>query len=180
MNLTKSLLLLSVLVSLGAQALPTDRDQPIHIEADKATRDQKQGITTYQGRVVMDQGSIHIEADQVIIYSQEKKVGRILATGSPARFQQQPAPDKQVIKANGQRLDYRVADDKLTIEGDASVTQEGSQISGDLINYNIHLAVVEAGALTGDQHQGRVKMVLQPQQVQPEPTADAGEQEEQQ
>lgn len=176
----KPALFLSALVCLSAQALPTDRDQPIHIEADQAVRDQKQGITTYQGKVVMDQGSIHIEADKVVIYSQEKKVSRILATGAPARFQQQPAPEKPVIKANGQRLDYRVADDKLSIEGDASVEQDGSLISGDLINYNIHLAVVEAGALTGEQSQGRVKMVLQPQQTRTDSPAQPDARAEQQ
>jgi lipopolysaccharide export system protein LptA len=57
--------LLSIsLASNWCLALPDDREQPIHISADKALRDEKQGVTIYSGNVQMNQGSMHIEADK--------------------------------------------------------------------------------------------------------------------
>ena len=84
------LIVLVFLLPGAAIALPDDRDQPIRIEADEALRDEKQGFTRYEGHVRMDQGSLHIEADQITIYHDDKEADRILATGSPARLQQQP------------------------------------------------------------------------------------------
>ena len=149
------------LTSMLSFALPDDRDQPIEIEADAAKQDQNKGITTYTGNVKMDQGSIHITADKVVIYSSEKKVNRIIATGSPAHFQQRPALNKEVIIARGNNLKYEVVKDKLTITENAQVEQDGSIVTGDIINYDIHLALVEAGRR--ESTNSRVKMILQPQ-----------------
>lgn len=164
MNLTKwclpgTLAALS-LASTLALGLPDDRNQPIHIEADSAVRDQLSGITTYTGNVEMDQGSIHISADKILIYTQDQKVSKIIATGIPAHFQQKPSAEKEIILARGNTLIYEVVQDKLSITENAQVEQDGSIVSGDLINYDIHLALVEAGSRD---NKSRVKIVLQPQ-----------------
>ena len=165
MNPIKTLLYATLLASATASALPTDRDQPIHIEADNAVRNQKAGITTYSGNVVMEQGSIHIKADKIVIHSNDKRVSRVIATGAPAHFQQQPAEDKAVVIARGNTLNYLVSDDKLSITDNAQVEQDGSLIAGDLIHYNIRRAVVEASGST--ETKSRVKMILQPQKRNP-------------
>lgn len=146
---------------MTASALESDRDQPIHIEADAATRDQKNGITTYSGSVKMDQGSIHIEAQKVVIYSSTNKVNKIIATGSPARFQQQPAPEKQLIIAMGNSLVYEVANDTLIIKENGRIEQDGSVVTGDSIDYDIRKSLVQANGNASSNT--RVKMVLQPQ-----------------
>ncbi|BFM10792.1 lipopolysaccharide transport periplasmic protein LptA [Simiduia litorea] len=161
-NAVKGTTLLALtLTSFLSYGLPDDRDQPIQIEADKATQDQNKGITIYTGNVQMDQGSIHIVADKIVIHSAEKKVNRIVATGAPAHFQQKPALDKEVIIARGNTLKYEVVKDKLTITENAQVEQDGSIVTGDIINYDIHLALVEAGSRASNN--SRVKMILQPQ-----------------
>lgn len=161
-NAVKYTLLVCIsLFSVVTSALPDDRNQPIQIEADAATQNQHKGITTYSGNVQMDQGSIHITADKVVIHSAEKKVNRIIATGVPAHFQQKPSPEKEVIIARGNTLKYEVISDKLTIIENAQVEQDGSVVTGDLINYDIHLALVEAGSRPTNNT--RIKMILQPQ-----------------
>lgn len=161
MRPTNLMTLALLTLSANLYALPSDRDQPIHIEADHYVLNQKAGITTYTGNVVMDQGSIHIEADKIVIHSNEKKVSRVIATGAPARFQQQPAEDKAVVIASGNTLNYQVTQDKLSITDNAQVEQDGSLISGDKITYNILRAVVEANSQPNTKT--RVKVVLQPQ-----------------
>lgn len=168
-------LLATLLPPQAALALPSDRDQPIQIEADRAAQDQKQGITTYSGAVTMDQGSIHIEADQVVIYSANKKVVRIVATGQPARFRQLPEPDKAPVTARGNQLDYQVSQDRLLIQLNAEVEQAGSLVSGHAIDYDIRQALVQASS--DQEGKARVKMVLQPQganteSVEPEPAPE--------
>ncbi len=158
-------LLCSVCLIPLAQALPTDRDQPIHIDADTADLDQKAGILTYIGNVVIDQGSIHIEAAKAVIYSKNSEVYRVVATGGPAHFQQQPELNKPLVKAQGNSLVYDISSEKLTITEHARVEQNGSVITGDVINYDIHLATVEAGRRT--ENSERVKVILQPQNKKP-------------
>lgn len=161
MSPTKLIALTLLTLSPALQALPTDRDQPIHIESDSYVLNQKAGITTYTGNVVMDQGSIHINADKIVIYTSDEKVSRVIAIGSPAQFQQKPAEDKAVVVARGNTLNYQVTQDKLSISENAQVEQDGSLISGDKITYNIHRAVVEANSQPNTNT--RVKVVLQPQ-----------------
>lgn len=41
--------------SVAALALPSDRNQPISLVADRATYNEKTGITTYTGNVIIEQ-----------------------------------------------------------------------------------------------------------------------------
>lgn len=80
-----------VLLSAGtANALPEDRSQPVHISADSAV--QENTTVTYRGNVIITQGSLRVDADQVVVYHAAGKVQKIVATGKPAHFQQQPEP----------------------------------------------------------------------------------------
>ena len=74
-----------LLVSQLCLALPDDREQPIHISADEALRDEKRGVTVYSGNVQMNQGSMHIEADRVTIYHIEAEADKIVARGQPGK-----------------------------------------------------------------------------------------------
>ena len=71
MSLVKTLpLLLSLSAALGsvsAWALPNDNEQPIRIQANEAQLDDKQGIATYKGDVIITQGSMKITGNTVTI-----------------------------------------------------------------------------------------------------------------
>ena len=64
-----------------AQALPEDRLQAINIESDRASRNDKTGLTIYEGSVVLTQGSINIRADKITVHSKANKVSRIVCIG---------------------------------------------------------------------------------------------------
>ena len=68
-----------LLLSGIAQALPGDTEQPIHISADEALRDEKRGITVYTGNVTMTQGSLSISAELITIYRIEAEADKIVA-----------------------------------------------------------------------------------------------------
>lgn len=56
------------LIPAIALALPSDREQPINIEADHAQLDDETGVTQYKGDAILTQGTLRIEGD-VITFS---------------------------------------------------------------------------------------------------------------
>jgi len=154
-----TLLALSAVLSTPTWALNSDRNQTINIQADKAISNEKTGVTTYEGTVQIDQGSLRILADRVTIERQDNKVKLIVAKGKPARFQQRPAADKNMVVAEGFTINYLVAKDRITLKRNALLEQEGTTMTGESIDYDIAQSVVKAGdGNTGTQ--GRVQIVI--------------------
>ncbi len=151
--------LLSLSMSGTSLALPSDRNQPIHVSADTATIDDNTGITTYSGNVEIAQGTLKINARSVDLHRNESGVSRILATGD-VKFQQQAAKDKPVTNAYGERMDYQVNRQEITITGQARVVQQKDTFTGQKIVYNLDKSLVNA--FSGEGGQGRVQMVIQP------------------
>lgn len=141
-----------------AFALSSDRYQAITIHSDSAERDELKGTTTYSGNVVMQQGSMRIDADQVVIFNDKNKVTQIVATGRPARYQQKPTEDEGPVIAEAQRLEYNIAQDTLHLIDNASLQQEGTSLSGNRIDYDVKKSVVTAGSDASQNE--RVKMVI--------------------
>lgn len=156
-------LLLALGISGTSQALPTDRSQPIHISADKASMDDNTGVTTYSGNVHIEQGSMKITANKVDLHRDGQGVNRILATGN-VHFQQQAAADKPVTDAYGERMDYHLDKREVTITGKARVVQRKDTFTGDKIIYNLDKSIVNAFSGEGKSGQ-RVQMVIQPKEV---------------
>ena len=94
--------------------LPDDRDQPIRITADTAIRDEKQGVTVYNGNVHMIQGSLDILADTITIYHETDQADKIIAEGKPARMEQKPAVDEPLVRARAEIIEYYKLEDRYT------------------------------------------------------------------
>lgn len=156
-------LLLALLLGLPSlsQALPGDRDQPINISADKASINERTGITVYSGNVEIRQGSMLIKGARVELHRNTDGVERIISTGSPAEFHQQPKADAPLTRAYGKRMDYRIKRQEVTITDSARVTQGEDSFSGERIVYNMDKAIVNAFG-SNDQNGERVRMVIQP------------------
>ncbi|KAA1192783.1 lipopolysaccharide transport periplasmic protein LptA [Pseudohalioglobus sediminis] len=163
---------LAMLAPGVSNALPDDREQPIHIEADEALRDEKQGFTRYQGNVQMDQGSLRIEADQITIYHTGEEADRVLATGKPARMQQQPDPEKGLLKARADTITYVKSEQRVELRSNAHIEQDGSIVTGDYIDYFIEQELVKAGS-AGGENASRVQVVI-PAEVLQDEEADRG------
>src|SRR5690625_4794416 len=90
-----------VIASLTALALPEDRDQPIHIQSDRATHEQRQGRTDYEGSVVLTQETLSILENRITKQSIGKKEEQWLeAEGSPAHCEQLPNMDVKLLTAS--------------------------------------------------------------------------------
>ena len=146
---------------LSALALPDDRTQTITIESNSAERDQKTGLTQYQGNVVINQGSLVIEADQVTVYYKDNKVSRIVSLGLPASYQQQAAEDGGLIIAKAETIVYLLAEDEINLKSNAVLSRNGTLIKGDSINYDLENETWKAkGNQRGEQK--RIQLVIPP------------------
>jgi lipopolysaccharide export system protein LptA len=143
------------------QALPDDRSQPIHISADMALRDEKKGVTVYSGNVQMNQGSMHIEADTLTIYHIEAEADKIVAEGTPARMRQRPDMEKGPVYARALVIEYYQREEKVHLQTQARVEQDGAIVAGDSIDYFIAEELVKADSDGADEG-NRVQVVIPP------------------
>lgn len=165
----------ALLLAASASALPTDREQPIHITADKAVRDDKRGVTIYSGNVHMRQGSMELEADSLTIFHDAENADQIVARGKPAKMRQQPELEGALVHARAGVITYFKLEDRVLLQRDARVEQEGDLVTGDSIDYLIGQQLITAES---DKTEGgdKVFVILQPTVVpaNPEPeTRDA-------
>ncbi len=143
----------------GARALESDRAQPIQVEADSVEIDERKGVSTYEGHVVIRQGSIRIEADRVSVRQKGSRSEKVTAEGAPVRFQQQP--DKgELVKGTAKRAEYSIDSELLYLLGDAVLTQGSDNFKSDRIIYDRGHALVKAGAAA--QGKQRVQMTIKP------------------
>lgn len=169
MKLNKfSALLLSgcLLLPALASALPSDSDQPIHIQADTADLDDKKGTAIYRGDVVITQGTLKITGHTVTLtQGKSGDVEYFKSVGSPAYYEQIPNQGDDLLQAYGQTIEYFMPRDTIVITDQARVTQSGNTSRGEKITYNIKQEQVNVGrAQPGSvtQPEPRVHMVIQP------------------
>jgi lipopolysaccharide export system protein LptA len=127
--------LLAALATATATALPEDRLKAIAITADRAERHERGGYTIYIGSVVLEQGSLHIEADRLTIFHDREAADRIVAVGKPARMRQQPAIDKGLVHASAMRIVYEKSRELVLLKDTASIEQDGAVVTGESIEY---------------------------------------------
>lgn len=160
MSLNKLSLCLLLLLSSNTFALDTDKSSPILIEANQVAMAEKTGVSTYTGEVKLQQGSIKIEADSIVVYTHNKKLQRIIATGKPAHFSQQPDQKSSRVQANANHVEYASTTGMLLLLDNAKMEQGANSFSGNKIEYDTVNDILNAKASSKSNQ--RVKAVIQP------------------
>ncbi len=152
-----------------AIALPSDREQPINIEADHAQLDDKSGITQYKGKAILTQGSLRLEGDIITFYyDDDKQLTKAVAEGKLAKYKQLHKENEPPVKAQAIQMEYYAKSQKVYLLGQGEIWQDGDKLTGDRIEYNItnNVANVKSGPVKiGDkveQSKGRVHIIIQP------------------
>lgn len=65
------------LSSATSFALPSDRNQQLTLVADRATYNDKTGVTTYTGNVVIEQGTMKLQADSIVATLNSKEKSKL-------------------------------------------------------------------------------------------------------
>ncbi|MCO8042294.1 lipopolysaccharide transport periplasmic protein LptA [Acinetobacter bohemicus] len=160
--------------SVTAFALPSDRNQAITLLADRATFNERTGVTTYSGNVIIEQGTMKLQANSIVAnLNSKKQISVITATGSPARFQQKIDAAKGLAKGQAQKIVYNAETGIITLSGNAYLQQDGASIRGNILKYSMNKGDIEAIGTpnkTGSSS-GRVEIVIPPSASQSFPGA---------
>lgn len=157
--------LLASVYSSQALALPTDKNETIRGSADKLTVDQKNGVATYTGSVIIQQGTLVISADSIVIHTNaDNDVEKMIAQGAPARFQQQPEQEQGLVTAAAKQITYTPDNQRLLLIEDASVEQNGAVMKGPRIDYDLVKEVMKAAGGTSSPNgtAERIEIVIPP------------------
>lgn len=161
--------LLSLLVPAMAQGLSSDRSQPITIEADRATLNEKDGSSIYEGNVHLQQGTLNLRGSRMTVQLADDELDEIVLTGQPATYRQRPDGRDSDQHAEAGRIEYHAVDQRMILLDNARVWQSGAEdFRSERIIYNMKNNTVSAGGNAGD----RVRITLQPKNrpnTEPEP-----------
>lgn len=147
------------LSSAASFALPSDRNQQLSLVADRATYNDKSGVTTYTGNVVIEQGTMKLQADSIVAnLNSKKEIQIITAKGQPAKFQQQMDANKGLARGEAQTIVYNADTGILTLTGKAYLLQDGSSIRGNSLKYSMNKGDVEAQGSSSN----RVQIIIPP------------------
>lgn len=161
----RAVALCSMVACAGAvQALESDSEQPIYIDSNTATYNDKAQTSIYTGNVVTRQGSLRVDSDKLVVYLKNGEISKLVATGQPARFEQLPAEGKEKIKGEALIGEYYPGRDLLILKKEAVVRQGGNKSASELIHYDSRNALIKAGEKSSDAK--RVHSVFQPKSKQ--------------
>lgn len=162
-----SLALLALAPAL-AWGLSSDRQEPAYIQADRAELNDKTGVSRYHGDVVLDQGTLHVEAETLVVHRKDGALSRIIADGEPVKFRQLPDDAEAPMHGRALHVEYDAADEVVTLEGAARLWQAKDEFTGDRIVYDTASGVVQAeGGATAED--GRVHAIIHPKEEDGEP-----------
>jgi lipopolysaccharide export system protein LptA len=147
------------LSSASGFALPSDRNQQLSLAAENATYNSKTGITTYTGNVVIEQGTMKLQADSLVVTLNSKnEIQTITAKGKPAKFQQQIEANKGLARGEAQNIVYNADTGIITLTGNAYLYQDGSSIRGNRLKYSMNKGDVEAQGSSSN----RIQIIIPP------------------
>ncbi|TCM60904.1 lipopolysaccharide export system protein LptA [Acinetobacter calcoaceticus] len=155
-----------LLASVSAWALPSDRSQQISLVADHATYSDKTGVTTYSGNVVIEQGTMKVQAASIVAQlNKNKQMSTITANGGPAKFQQQLESNRGIARGEAQKIIYYAETGIITLVGNAYLYQDGASIRSNTLKYSMNKGDIEASGASNSQGaagKGRVQIIIPP------------------
>ncbi|BAJ00387.1 conserved hypothetical protein [Shewanella violacea DSS12] len=148
--------------SFSGIAKQNDLMQEVKISASSQEADIKNNQMIFHGPVEVTQGSIKILADELRATSKEDGGGKILvAIGNPATYSQ-IMEDGRPASASAKEIRYELSSRTLTLLGNATLEQDASRVTGNMIRYNIAKQQLIAESKGND----RVITIIQPESYQ--------------
>ncbi len=168
-----ALVLMLAVMPAAAWGLASDRNQPIHIEANSASLDEKTGISIYKGNVHLRQGTLKLQGESMTVHFSGDQISKILLSGNPATFVQRPDDNDVDLHAESGQMEYYATDERIILLEAARIWQaDGKDFRSDKIIYDISSNRINAG---GSDSGDRVHIILKPKPKQPESGEDTSQ-----
>ncbi len=158
---------LFTLGSLGVHAERADREKDIVVGADHLTADDANRTSTFEGTVVVTQGTMRITASKVTVKEDADRHKYYVADGAPVTFRQKRDNVDEWVEGFALRAEFDDRNDMLKLFNRAKVKSNQGEITGEFISYDMNKSMAEVtGVVPGAAPKGegapRVKMVIQP------------------
>jgi len=130
-------LILGLTYSTQSTALKSDRDQPAQIEADDTEIDFRTGVRTLTNNVLVVQGTLRLKADKLVATYKGSELVEAVADGSLARFKQRPDGKPDDVEGWAKQILVDYPTNTITLIGKAALKQGGNTANGNKIVYNM-------------------------------------------
>ena len=148
-----------------ALAERADREKPLNIESDSMMADEARKTATFEGKVVLTQGSLVIHAERIVVRQDSDGFQYGVATGNPATFRQKRETDGEYIDGQALRIEYDNKLDRVEFFDNARLRRDsGDDIRGDFISYDAKSErfTVKSAGDAGTAREGRVTATIMP------------------
>ena len=161
----------AVALVLAAAAFPAaaekgDREKEIVVGADRLTADDGNRTSTFDGNVVVTQGTMRITAAKVTVKEDAERHKFYVANGAPVTFRQKRDNVDEWVEGFAERAEFDDRNDVLKLYNNARVMSNQNELTGQFISYDMKREVAEvAGAPPGKTppaNAGRVKVIIIP------------------
>jgi lipopolysaccharide export system protein LptA len=155
-----------------ASAERADRDKPVNIESESMIADEAKKLATFDGKVVLIQGSLIIRADRIVVQQDNDGFQRGVATGNPASFRHKREGLGEYIGGEALRIEYDTRADRVEFFKSARLRRDsGDDIRGDYISYDAkteRFTVKASNEASGAGREGRVRAIIMPKKPAPQ------------
>jgi lipopolysaccharide export system protein LptA len=164
-------LVAAALAAAPALAEKSDREKEIVVGADRLTADDANRTSTFEGGVVVTQGTMRITANKVTVKEDKDRHKYYVANGAPVTFRQKRDSADDWVEGFAERVEFDDRNDVLKLFNRAKVKSNQNELTGDIITYDMRKEVAEiTGAPAGKAlpGAGRVKAIILPPKRSPE------------
>ncbi len=113
-----------------------DKDQPVHLESDRATVQEANKLATFTGNVVLTQGTLIIRADKMTVKEDANGFQHATAFGNLASFRQKRDGKDEYVEGWSERMEYDSKADKVELFKKARLRRGQDEVYGDYISYD--------------------------------------------
>lgn len=134
-----------------------DFSKPIDVKADRSEFDEKAGVQSLIGNVLITQGSMKISAERITVTLEDNKLSVIKGEGSPIKFSQENDAG-ELVEGECQNITYDAVNGRLTLIGNATLTEPKQRLRSEKIVFDslTQTVVAEGG------RSGQVNITIQP------------------
>ncbi len=159
------------LAAADAAAERADREKEIVVGADHLTADDANRTSTFEGSVVVTQGTMRMTAAKVTVKEDAERHKYYVADGAPVTFRQKRDKVDEWVEGFADRAEFDDRNDVLKLFNRARVKSNQNEITGDFISYDMKRELAEvSGAPPGltPPPSSRVKVIILPPKKGPE------------
>jgi lipopolysaccharide export system protein LptA len=167
---------LAAALPCAAHADRADREKPVNIESDRMTADDTKKVATFEGSVVLTQGTLSIRADRIVVRQDEAGFQYGVAYGNPARFRQKRDGTEEFVDGEALRLEYDGRAERVEFFDEARLRREGGDdVRGNYISYDSkteYFTVNSGRQAAKSGRDSRVRAIIMPKKSEPTKPSD--------